>query len=423
MSQSSTTTDGGPGHRPRAAAPYPPYGTAAENDAVYARHVSASHVALLPPQMNIHLGEREGARVQDAYSGTWYWDCWRQGSKFNLGHRHPAVVAAYREAIDHVDAGNWALASGYRASLAEKLAASTHHALTGVTFGVGGADAIEIAVHAARAHTRRTRLVSIAQNSYHGGTDLCLSLSGISAHHRERYLVDGTDVTMVPFNDLDAMRRAVTRETAAVVIEPTPAQAGYPVPAPGYLEGVRRICDEQGTVMIVDETQTGLGSCGGGVVWQYQQHDVVPDVLTTGKGLGGGLYPISAAVMAEPVWASYTQGQLVPHESTYAGTDIGCIIASAVLDLTTDPGFLDRVDQVAQRFTDGFADAPFAFSQIGTNMGLRTATPLATAVRLLEAGVLVIPSGSDLVVPFRPVLTLSDEEADSIIALVRHALG
>jgi len=401
---------------------YPPYDSAAENDAAYAQYVSAWHVAILGSwPLNIHYGKRKNGRIQDVYTKRWYWDCHRNGSKFNLGHRNPDLVKAMREAIDQIDAGSFAQLSGYRAKTAEKLVASTDGQLTGVTFGLGGADAIEIAIHAARNHTGRRGLVAISNTSFHGSTDLTISINGISGEYRDRYLVDASNTTFVPYNDLAAMQDAISEETAAVVMEPSPAQGGFPVPSPGYLEGIREACDANGAVFILDEVQTGLGATG--TFWAYQQYDFVPDVVVVAKGIGGGLYPISAAIMAEPVWNSFNYGQILPHESTYAGAEIGCVVASTVLDISTDPAFLARVREVANRFAIGFADAPFEVTQLGLCMGLRTPDPLQASFQLANEGVLALPSFVDSVVIFRPVLTLRDEEVDEIIAAVRRGLG
>ena len=337
-----------------------------------------------------------------------------------MGHQNPKLVAALAEGVQSINAGSFSQLSGFRAKLAEKLVATTDGALNGVTFGCSGGESNEIAIHAARNHTNRTKLVAISTVSYHGSTDLGLSISGISAVYRKRYRVPSTNTTFVPFNDLQAMQAAVTDETAAVILEPTPAQAGFPVISEGYLEGVRAVCDDKGAVLILDEVQTGMG--GTGKMWAYQHHDLVPDILTTGKGFGGGFYPISAAIMNKEVWRSYTEDQFIPHESTYAGAEIGCAIALKVLEITNDADFLLRVRTLADRFTKGFTGLPIEVTQHGLCMGLRTPDPIALCSKLAACGVLTVPSFDDDVVPFRPVLTLSDKDADAIIESVQKAL-
>lgn len=399
-----------------------PYSGVESNDAAYARHISPQLAGFLKgTPLNVHYGLRDNARLQDVFTGRWYWNCHRNGSKYNLGHRNPVLVSALRDALEFIDAGSFSQLSGYRAKLAEQLSASTHHQLPGVTFGCAGAEANEMALHAAQNHTGRRKLVAISQTSFHGSTSSCLAVSGISGAQVERYRVDRERVTFVPFNDLEAMKRAITRETAAVIMEPAVAQAGFTPPAPGYLKGVREACSAAGALLIFDEVQTGVGATGP--IWAYQDMGVLPDILTTGKGLGGGIYPISVALMKQAVWESYTQGQLLPHESTYGGSELGCVVASKVMEMVSEPAFQQHVRALSERFARGFAGAPFEVTQVGLCMGIRTQEPLATALKLVDAGVLVIPSMDDQVVPFRPILTLKDEDADEIIALVRKTLG
>lgn len=403
---------------------YPPFPTAAESDGVYAALINPTAAAVIGSlPLNVHYGERDNGRVQDAYTGKWYWDCHRCGTGFNLGHRNPKVIGALQEALKLIDAGNFLMLSGYRGKLAQKLVASTNDDLPGVTFGVTGAEANEIAVHAARHHTQRQKLVAIADVGLHGGTDLCYSISGSAADQRSRYVIDASNTTFVPYNDAAAMASAITTDTAAVVMEISPAQGGFPVPNPGYLEAVKDACMANGALLIFDEVQTGLGPFG--TVWGYQHQGVVPDILTMAKGLGGGVYPISATLMSEAVWSSFVAGNLVPHDTTYGGAELGCVVASTVLDLTTDPGFLARVRCLADRFARGFAGAPFPLNQIGLCMGIGTGNqdPIAVASALAAAGVFAVPSLNAPVVVFRPILTISDKDADDIIQRVRGVLG
>jgi acetylornithine/succinyldiaminopimelate/putrescine aminotransferase len=411
--------------------PYPPYPSAELNDAAYGRFVAVEHARMMSAggpmsALNIQYGRRENARVQDAYTGEWYWDCHRNGTKYHLGHRHPEVVATLSEALQHIDAGNFLVLSGYRAKLGELLAATTNGDLPHVTFGVGGTDAIECAIHAARNFhhangENRRKLVAIRNVSYHGGSDLTLSISGAYHEQVKRYLVSTADVTAVPFNDLAAMKAAITRETAAVVIEPSPAQGGFPPPSKGYLEGVKAACEAKGALMIVDDVQTGLGVLG--TTWSYQSFDFKPDMVVTGKGLGAGLYPISVALMTTPVWQTFTSGQLFPHPSTYAGSDLGCVVGYKVMQITSDPAYLGHVRKLSEQFARGFADLPVKLNQLGLCMGIPSANPLETVARLLKNRILVIPSDVAPVIPFRPIPTLSETEADTVIGLVRDALS
>ncbi|MFN5904363.1 MAG: aminotransferase class III-fold pyridoxal phosphate-dependent enzyme [Novosphingobium sp.] len=403
----------------------PPYSTREAAEEAYSRHVSAGHVSILNSVLsfhNIHYGKRENGRVQDVYSGRWFFDCHRGGSTFNLGHLHPELVRVAKEALDYVDAGSFSQVSGYRAMLASKLAESTSGALTGSIFGCNGGDAIEIAAHAARYFTGRHRFVAIETGSFHGHNEFGLTVSAISGAERKHYGIAENGTIFVPFNDLPAMRAALAQDdVAGVIIEPTPAQSGFPTADPDYLKGVKAACEANGVLFILDEVQTGMGSCG--TMWSYESDGYTPDIIASGKGLGGGMFAISAATMREDVWRKFTGRDFAPHGSTYGGSEHACIVATRAIELTLEPSFLAHTRKLASIFAKGFADAPYPVTQRGLCMGLWTGDSRAAAAALSEAGVLTIPSGVAPVLPFRPILTIAAEEAEDIIAIVRSTLG
>ncbi len=396
-----------------------------DRDAVFdafATHVNGGKVAAYRALgLEIVMGEREGIRFADAYDGTWYVNCHSNGGVFNLGHRHPAVVAAVRAALDEVDIGNHHLVSPYRARLASRLADTTDGALPGVVFGVGGGEANDLAIKLSRAVTGRQGIVS-AQGGYHGHTGL--SLAAGDPQYRDPFGTNLPGFVQVPFDDIDALSRVLDDGVAAVILEPIPATLGMPIPSPGYLAGVRRLCDERGALLILDEVQTGLGRTG--TMWAYQSEgEAVPDLLTTGKGLSGGVYPITATLMTARVHAFFDDHPFV-HISTFGGAELGCAAACAVLDVTDD-ALLARVRSLAARFAEGFADAPFDLRQRGLFMGLAFDDPgggVDATQRLIRSGVFAIFANNDpSVVQFLPPLTITDGEADDLIATVRAALA
>ena len=367
------------------------------------------------------MGERDGARFGDAYSDRRWFNCHANGGVFNLGHRNPTVLAAVRDALDHVDIGNHHLVSGHRAALAERLSATTGDALPGVVFGVGGGEAVDLAIKVARAATGRLGVVS-AGGGYHGHTGLALAAG--DERYRDPFGPNLPGFAQVPFDDLAALDAAVDDSTAAVLLETIPATLGMPLPSPGYLEGVRRICDERGAELVLDEVQTGLGRTGR--IWAYEHHDVLPDVLVTGKGLSGGIYPITATLMTRPVHDLFVREPFV-HISTFGGAEPGCAAALAVLDVIETPGFLERVEALGRRFEAGFAGAPFRLRRRGMFMGLvldGDDAGMSATLRLFEHGVFAIYANNDpQVLQFLPPRTLDDDEADEIIAIVRATLG
>jgi putrescine aminotransferase len=388
----------------------------------FATHVNAGKVAAYRALgLEVVMGAREGIRFADAYDGTWYVNCHCNGGVFNLGHRHPAVVAAVRAALDEVDIGNHHLVSDWRAGLAERLAATTGGALPGVVFAVGGGEATDLAIKVARAVTGRTGVVS-AQGGYHGHTGLAMAAG--DPQYRDPFGPQLPGFVQVPFDDLDTLAAAVTDDTAAVILEPIPATLGMPIPAPGYLAGVRRVCDDRGALLILDEVQTGLGRTG--TMWAYQQEDgAVPDLLTTGKGLSGGVYPIAATLMTRRVHAFFDDHPFV-HISTFGGAELGCVAGLAVLDLLDD-AMLARVRDLGARYAAGFDGAPFTLRQRGLFMGLRfgdAAAGVGATTALIRAGVFAVFANNDpSVVQFLPPLVISDDEADTLIATVRGVLG
>jgi putrescine aminotransferase len=389
----------------------------------FATHVHPGKVRMFEALgVDVVMGERAGARFQDARSGAWLWNCHNNGGVFNLGHRNPTVIRALRDALDHLDIGNHHLVSGWRARAAEQLAASTGGTLPGVVFTVSGSEAIDVALKIARGSTGRRRIVS-TDGSYHGATGLSVPPRG-DAPTRQRYLLDLPEFVHVPWNDLDAMRAAVDDDTAAVLLEAIPATLGFPPPSPGYLRGVQELCRDRGAMFVVDEVQTGLGRTGS--FWFSRQEALHPDALIVGKGLSGGIYPVSATLLAREPFAWFTE-EFGSHPSSFGGSELGCVVASTVCDLVAADGFLEHVQGLAQRFAHGFHGAPFGLRQRGLVMALETGREggaFEAWAELFRAGVFAFPAAYDTsVLQFKPPLILRNEEADEIVSLVRAVLG
>ena len=401
---------------------YPPYPSAEATETAFAEHVSPGNVGVMRAfGTELHFGQREGARVQDAFTGKWYWDCHRNGTLYNLGHRNPDIIAAVKEALHQLEIGNLLLVSGYKAKAAEKLIVSTDGALTGVTYTASGAESTEVAIRATRGMTRRTKLVSI-EASYHGHTCFAMA-AGDSADNHERYLLDFDDFVFVPYNDVDAMAAAVDDATAAVMIESSPAQAGFPVPDPGYFQAVMDICRKHGAKLIVDEVQTGLGATGK--FWFWQHHGIVPDIMTTAKGLGGGILA-NAAVLLAPEVKEWFFDTAIPHSSTFGGNELGCVATAKVCDLTMAPAFLEHVNALSEQFAEGLRGGPYQVNQHGLCMGILSQEmgKMEMTARLFEAGIFTVPAWyTDGGVEFRPILTLTENEADEIIGIFRDTVG
>ncbi len=398
----------------------PPFPDRESTFRAFGRHVSRGKVAFFQEAgLDLVAGEREGPFYWDAFSSRSFIDCHCNGGVFNLGHRHPAVVAALRDALDHLDVGNHHLVSGHRAALAERLAASTVGRLTGVVFAACGSEAIDLAIKLARGSTGRPKIVS-ALGGYHGHTGLALAAG--DAQYREPFGPNLTGFEQVTFGDAAAMDAATDGSTAAVLLEPIPATLGIAVPPPGYLSEVARLCAERGALLILDEVQTGLGRAGR--MWAHEHEGVEPDMIVTGKGLSGGLYPMAATLVTPELHAFFDTRPFV-HVSTYGGAELGCAAALAALDVVEAPGFLDRVDAVSGFLTSAFTGLPFELRRRGLMMGFRFDRPdggMTAARRVYEQGVLCAFANNDpSVLQFLPPLVLTDAQVEDLIGRVRRA--
>lgn len=399
-----------------------PYPSREQATAAFAAHVNRGKVrALEAIGIEIVVGEREGARFRDAYTGRWYWNCHCNGGVFNLGHRNPSVVAAVRAALDHLDVGNHHLVSGWRARLAEQLATSTGGRLPYAVFTPSGTESVDLALRLARSVTERPTIVA-TEGAYHGLAGFALAASDERWFDPFGFAPAGFE--HVPYNDLDAMRAAIGSETAAVIVESIPATLGFPRPAEGYLPGLAELARSAGALLIVDEVQTGLGRTGTN--WYFEQEGIEPDMLITGKGLGGGIYPISALLLREELEAFFDSNPFA-YVSTFGGAEIGCVAASAVLDEVARPGFLEHVSAMGERFEQAFAGLPFELRRYGLTMGLKFDDEqggVVAAKKLIDSGVFAVFAEHDhSVTQFKPPLIVGEDEVDEIAAGVAAALA
>jgi acetylornithine/succinyldiaminopimelate/putrescine aminotransferase len=344
-----------------------------------ARHVCPDRVRTFGALgVDLVIGRRDGYRLWDL-DGKELLDFHLNGGVFNLGHRHPELVATLREALDTLDVGNHHFPSLARAELADALVRTMPGDLRYVVFSPSGGEAIDVAIKSARHATKRRAVVSI-QKGYHGHTGLALAAGDERFSHL--FLSEGPagDFVQVPFNDLDAMEAALaSHDVAAVLLETIPATYGFPLPAPGYLAGVKALCERHGALYVADEVQTGLGRTGR--LWGVECFDVAPDILVSGKGLSGGLYPIAATVLT-PRAGRWLEEDGWGHVSTFGGAELGCRVAQKVLEITMRPGVLDGVRATSDRLAAGletlrarFPDWLVEVRRQGVVMGLRFAHP------------------------------------------------
>lgn len=290
--------------------------------------------------------EAEGCFVWDVH-GRAYIDCACGPAIFNIGHRHPRVLAAVREQLDRIPMSVRTMPSAPQAELAERLGRLTPGDLQYSFFCNSGAEAVEGALKLARLATGRPGIVAMS-DAFHGKTFGALSATG-REHYRRPFepLVPG--FTHVPFGDLAALEAAVGPETAAVILEPIQGEAGVIVPPVGYLRAVRDLCDRRGILLIADEIQTGLGRTGR--LFCVEHEDVTPDIMTVAKALGGGVVPIGAFVARPRLWDQFRRDPYL-HSSTFGGNPLACRAAIATLDVLVEERLADRAETLGARFLD-----------------------------------------------------------------------
>lgn len=344
----------------------------AETTDRFARHVSSGKVDFFRAAgIDFVMGRREGPFLWDVTGEPRLIDCHCNGGVYNLGHRHPEVARVLMASLQELDIGNHHLISEQRAALAAKLAGLMPGDITNTVFGVSGGEAIDLAIKVARSYTGRPKVIS-AQGGYHGHTGLALAAG--DEKYRAPFGPLSPGFVQIPFNDVAALENAFDDETAAVLFETVPATYGMPVPAGDFFQRVREMCDQHGALLIVDEVQTGLGRTGK--LWGIEHFDVVPDIIVIGKGLSGGLYPMSATCFRAQ-YESVFQPDPFIHISTFGGAEVGCPVALKVLELTTDQSFLRNVQEVAALFAEGFralqekhAEILIGLRQLGLMMGI-----------------------------------------------------
>ncbi|MFI8534952.1 aspartate aminotransferase family protein [Streptomyces aquilus] len=372
------------------------------------------------------VGDRSGYRLTDV-DGHEVIDVHLNGGTYNLGHRNPELVATLTHAVRHLDIGNHHFPTPGRAALARRLVEATPGA-DKVVFGSSGGEAVDVALKSARYATGRRKIVSVVK-AYHGHTGLAVA-TGDSRFSQLFRSDNPAEFVQVPFNDLDAMTATLSgQDTAAVIMETIPATYGFPMPEPGYLAAVKQACEDTGTLYIADEVQTGLGRTGE--LWGVYGEGVTPDVLVTGKGLGGGLYPVSAALLG-PAVSGWLERDGFAHMATFGGAELGCAVAVKVLEITQRPetraNVHRRIDQVTEGLADLRAELPHALTGIrqkGLVIGLEFGAIGAKQVmtELYRQGVWAIFSTLDpAVLQFKPGLLLTEQETAEILTRLRDAV-
>jgi acetylornithine aminotransferase len=333
-----------------------------------------------------------------------------------LGHGHPAVIKAVTKQVSTLAHVSNFFSHPQGLLLASRLQKMTGDSNARIFFCNSGAEANEAALKISR-RTGRSRIVA-AQGSFHGRTMGALSMTG-QPSKREPFTPLLKGITHVPYADLSAMSRAVSKKTAMVIVEPIMGEAGVITPEDGYLAGLREICDRVGALLVFDCVQTGIGRTGQ---WFGFEHEKVqPDVVTLAKGIGGGL-PLGATIAYGRAAQLLQPGD---HGTTFGGNPIACAAANAVLDVIEDKKLMASAKLFEKKIKKSLSGTT-GVSEVrgrGLLLGIELTTPIAkkVAASMLEAGI-IVNAANDQTIRIAPPLIVTLPQIEKFISIFKKVM-
>jgi acetylornithine/N-succinyldiaminopimelate aminotransferase len=341
-----------------------------------------------------------------------------------LGHSNPRIVSAITEQVAKAIHVSNLFRVPEQEKLADRLCAASFADY--VFFANSGAEAMEGAIktarkyHAVNGAPERFRIITF-EGAFHGRT-----LATLAAGGQKKYLegfgpvVEGFD--QVPFGDLEAVKKAIGPQTAAILIEPIQGEGGVRVPDNQFLRALRALCDQHGLLLVFDEVQCGMGRTGE--MFAYQRAGVTPDIMALAKALGGG-FPVGAFLTTKEAGKGMTPGT---HGSTFGGNPLAMAAGNAVLDVVLEDGFLDRVKQIGLLFKQRLAEIkdryPTVIAEVrgeGLLLGLRCVVPNSDLVTALREEHMLTVAAGDNVVRLVPPLVVSEAEVGDAMAMLDRA--
>ncbi|AAM03573.1 acetylornithine transaminase [Methanosarcina acetivorans] len=359
------------------------------------------------------LSKGKGAVVQDIY-GKEYIDCVAGIAVNNVGHCHPTVVKAIQAQAENLIHVSNLYYTEIQAEFAETLASIT--GMERVFFCNSGAESVEAAMKLARVATGKSAFVA-AEHSFHGRTIGALSVTHKSMYRDPFMPPVSSETTFVPYSDAEAIRQAISENTAAVILEPIQGEGGINIPDPGYLKEVREICDETGALLIFDEVQTGFGRTG---TWFCkEQFGVEPDIMSMSKAIGGG-FPMGAIAAHNGI--NFGRGQ---HASTFGGGPLACAAALASVKVIREEKLLERSKEMGAYFMKKLAgmvrDDVVEVRGKGLMIGVEIKYPCGKFVDFAREQGVLVNCTSDSVLRLVPPLVITKEQIDTVVDVLEQA--
>ncbi|UCF05198.1 MAG: ornithine--oxo-acid transaminase [bacterium] len=374
------------------------------------------------------ISRAKGVWVWDV-NGKKYLDCLSAYSAVNQGHRHPRIMKAMKDQAAKLTLTSRAFHNDQLGAFMKKLCrlAKMEMALPMNT----GAEAVETAIKIARkwgyekkgVPKNKARIIACREN-FHGRTTTIVGFS-TDPDANTGFGPFGPGFTVIPYDDVAALSKTITKNTVAFLVEPIQGEAGVNVPSDGYLKAVRKICTEHNVLLIFDEIQTGL--CRTGKMFAWQHEGAKPDMITLGKALGGGAYPISAVVGSEEIMSVITPGT---HGSTFGGNPLACTVGTAALDVLIDDKLDKRAEKLGRYFRKRLGEIANEKVLEIRGKGLLNAIELKKKAgtareyteKLMKLGVLAKDTHGQTI-RFAPPLVITKKQIDWIMARVEKVLA
>ena len=371
------------------------------------------------------LSKAKGVWVWDV-GGKKYIDMLSSYSAINQGHLHPKIVRAAADQMKRVTLTSRAFHNDRMGAFLKRLCK-----VSGMEVALPmntGAEAVETSIKLARryAHMRRgipeqEGQIIVCENNFHGRTTTIISFSS-DPDSKKGFGPYTPGFVTIPYNDVGAFERAINPKTIGILVEPIQGEAGINVPSKGYLKQLRKICSERGILLMLDEIQTGF--CRTGKMFCFQHEGIKPDILMVGKALGGGLYPVSAALASKDLMSVFTPGS---HGSTFGGNPLAAAIGEASLDVLVKERLAERSIKMGEYFVKRLGEIRSRKIKEIRHMGLligvefhlgpgKTVRPICE--KLMEHGILAKDT-HEKTIRFAPPLVISKEEIDWAIERIR----
>jgi putrescine aminotransferase len=365
--------------------------------------------------------EAQGCILKTA-SGKEYLDCLASYGVFAVGHRHPKVVAAVHAQLDRMPLSSRTFFNEPAAELAAKLGSIAPGKLQYTFFSNSGTEAVEAALKMARVATGKTDFVSTI-GAYHGKTMGALSATGREVFRKPfEPLVPG--FTHVPFNDVAAMEAAVTADTAAIIVEPIQGEGGIICASDDYLPALRRLCDDRGLLLILDEVQTGMARTGP--MFAAEHWGVHADIMPLAKALGGGVMPIGATMATHAVWDAVFAVNPLIHTSTFGGNPLACTAGLAAIQVIEEENLslaseqrgkqlLDGLKAVQARNPDAIVEARGRGLMIGVEFAVKDVAELTINGMARRGVIAAYTLNNPKVIRFEPPLIITPQQVDQAV--------